>query len=79
LSWRFLDSFQYVPRAACTACGKTTQVQVPWAREGSGFTLLFEALALSLCKELPVAQAARQLRVQAQRRIGHCVKEARKL
>ena len=65
-SWRHLDFFQYeawlhapVPRVACTACGKTTQVQVPWAREGSGFTLLFETLALSLCKELPVAQAAR--------------------
>jgi transposase len=65
---------------ACTACGKTTQVQVPWARECSGFTLLFEALALSLCKELPVAQAAEQLRVHSHRlwrRIGHYVKEAR--
>jgi transposase len=40
-----LDFFQYeawlhaeVPRIACTACGKTTQMDVPWAREGSGFT-----------------------------------------
>jgi transposase len=31
---------------------------MPWAREGSGFTALFEALALALCKELPVLQAA---------------------
>lgn len=86
-SWRHLDFFQYeawlhadVPRVACSACGKTTMVAVPWAREGSGFTLLFEALALSLCKELPVAQAAKQLRVQGQRlwrRIHHYVKEAR--
>lgn len=86
-SWRHLDFFQYeawlhapLPRVACTACGKTTQVQVPWAREGSGFTLLFEALALSLCKELPVAQAAEQLRVNSHRlwrRIEHYVKEAR--
>ena len=86
-SWRHLDFFQYeawlhadVPRVACTACGKTTMVTVPWAREGSGFTLLFEALALSLCKELPVAQAAKQLRVQGHRlwrRIGHYVKVAR--
>lgn len=86
-SWRHLDFFQYeawlhadVPRVACTACGKTTMVTVPWAREGSGFTLLFEALALSLCKELPVAQAAQQLRVQGHRlwrRIRHYVKEAR--
>lgn len=69
-----------VPRVACTACGKTTQVPVPWAREGSGFTLLFEALALSLCKELPVAQAAQQLRVHSHRlwrRIDHYVKLAR--
>ena len=86
-SWRHLDFFQYeawlhadVPRVTCTACGKTTQVPVPWAREGSGFTLLFEALALSLCKELPVAQAAQQLRVQSHRlwrRIAFYVKAAR--
>jgi transposase len=85
--WRHLDFFQYeawlhadVPRVSCTACGKTTQTEVPWAREGSGFTLLFEALALSLCKELPVAQAASQLRVQGQRlwrRIRHYVTLAR--
>ena len=86
-SWRHLDFFQYeawlhaeVPRGACSACGKTTLVPGPWAREGSGFTLLFEALALSLCKELPVAQAAKQLRVQGHRlwrRIGHYVHAAR--
>ena len=28
---------------------------VPWAREGSGFTLLFEALAMLLCREMPMA------------------------
>ena len=67
--WRHLDFFQYeawlhaqVPRIACTACGKTTQMEVPWAREGSGFTALFEALALSLCQTLPVRQAAALLR-----------------
>lgn len=69
-SWRHLDFFQYeawlhaaVPRVGCTACGKTTQVNVPWAREGSGFTLLFEALALTMCRDLPVCQTARALRV----------------
>lgn len=82
-----LDFFQYeawvhasVPRVACTACGKTSQVPVPWARAGTGFTLLFEALALSLCKELPVAHAARHLRTDAKalwRRIEHYVNEAR--
>jgi len=62
-SWRHLDFFQYeawlhaeLPRVKCTACAKTNLVEVPWARPGSGFTLLFEAL--SLCQELPVAQAA---------------------
>ena len=87
-SWRHLDFFQYeawlhaeVPRVGCAACGKTTQIAVPWAREGSGFTLLFEALALTMCRELPVRQAARGLRVrdkQLWRRIEHYVTEARK-
>lgn len=43
---------------------------------------MFEALALSLCRELPVAHAARQLRVQAHRlwrRIAHYVTQARAL
>ena len=86
-SWRHLDFFQFeawlhaeVPRVKCDACGKTTQIPVPWAREGSGFTLLFEALGLSLCQELPVSQAANQMRVGAKRlwqRIAHYVNEAR--
>lgn len=87
--WRHLDFFQYeawlhaeVPRIACTACGKTTQLDVSWAREGSGFTALFEALALSLCQELPVRQAAALLRCsdkQLWRRIEHYVGAARAL
>ena len=88
-SWRHLDFFQFeawlhadVPRVACTGCGKTTQLSVPWAREGSGFTALFEALALALCRELPVRQAAAMLRCtdkQLWRRIEHYVDEARAL
>jgi transposase len=88
-SWRHLDFFQFeawlhadVPRVACTGCGKTTQMSVPWAREGSGFTALFEALALALCRELPVLQAAALLRCadkQLWRRIEHYVKQARAL
>ena len=53
---------------------------MPWARAGSGFTLLFEALALSMCQELPVAHAARHLRTSAKRlwqRIDHYVSQAR--
>ena len=87
--WRHLDFFQFeawlhaeVPRVACSACGQTSQVEVPWAREGSGFTALFEALALSLCQELPVRQAAALLRCtdkQLWRRIEHYVSAARAL
>jgi transposase len=86
-SWRHLDFFQFeawlhadVPRLNCSACGKTSQLPVPWAREGSGFTVLFEALALSMCQGLPVRQAAQMLRVsdkQLWRRIDHYVGQAR--
>ena len=88
-SWRHLDFFQFeawlhadVPRVACAGCAKTSQVGVPWAREGSGFTALFEALALALCRELPVRQAAALLRCadkQLWRRIEHYVEQARAL
>ncbi len=88
-SWRHLDFFQFeawlhadVPRVVCAGCGKTTQVGVPWAREGSGFTALFEALALALCRDLPVKQAAALLRCgdkQLWLRIEHYVEQARLL
>jgi transposase len=86
-SWRHLDFFQFeawlhceVPRIACGGCGKTTQMPVPWARPGSGFTAAFEALALALCRELPVRQAAGLLRCadkQLWRRIEFYVGQAR--
>lgn len=73
-SWRHLDFFQFeawlhadVPHIQCSGCGMTTQMTVPWAREGSGFTLLFEAVGLSLCRELPASQAANHLRVTSKR------------
>ena len=88
-SWRHLDFFQFeawlhadVPRIACASCGKTTQMTVPWARPGSGFTAAFEALALALCRELPVRQAAALLRCsdkQLWRRIEFYVDQARAL
>ena len=86
-SWRHLDFFQFeawlhcdVPRIACARCGKTTQLPVPWARPGTGFTAAFEALALALCRELPVRQAAGLLRCadkQLWRRIAFYVDQAR--
>jgi transposase len=64
-TWRHLDFFQHsahltarVPRCTCGAHG-VKQVQVPWARPGSGFTLLFEALAMMLMQSMPVASAAK--------------------
>jgi transposase len=88
-SWRHLDFFQFeawlhadLPRIACGDCGKTSRVGVPWAREGCGFTALFEALALALCRALSVRQAAALLRCndkQLWRRIEHCVGKARAL
>lgn len=64
-TWRHLDFFQHsahltarVPRCTCGEHG-VKQVQVPWARPGSGFTLLFEALAMMLMQSMPVASAAK--------------------
>jgi transposase len=63
--WRHLDFFQHqaflharTPRITCPDCG-VKQIAVPWARPGSGFTLLFEALAMTLMTAMPVAAAAR--------------------
>ncbi len=63
-SWRHLNFWQYkttltaqVPRVRCDACG-VHQIEVPWAREGSGFTLLFEAMALRLVTDMPLCNAA---------------------
>jgi transposase len=68
-SWRHLDFFQFeahvhceLPRISCSACQGITQLNVPWAREGSRFTLMFEALALTLAREMPVSACARILR-----------------
>ena len=51
-SWRHLNFFQHhclitarVPRTDCPEHG-VKRVKVPWAREGSGFTLLFEQAAM---------------------------------
>ena len=37
---------------------KVRQVALPWARERSGFTLLFEALVMAMVKEMPVKAVA---------------------
>ncbi len=64
-TWRHLNFFQHhcyitakVPRTDCPAHG-VKRVKVPWAREGSRFTLLFEQAAMTLVREMPVLAAAR--------------------
>jgi len=59
--WRHLNFFQYkafihagVPRVTCPAHG-VHAVPVPWARPGSGFTLLFEAMVVELAKSQPTS------------------------
>ena len=86
-SWRHLNFFQYqawvhaeVPRVHCMQCGKTTQVMVPWARSGSGFTQVLEAFIVALCEEMPVLAVARLLGVsddRVWRVLDHAVDTAR--
>lgn len=86
-SWRHLNFFQYqavlqarVPRVGCTVCEKTTQVSVPWARAGSGFTQTLEAFIVALCEQMPVLAVARLLGVsddRVWRVLDHYVKQAR--
>lgn len=72
-TWRHLNFFQHhcyvtakVPRTDCPEDG-VLRITVPWAREGSRFTLLFEQAALMLVREMPVLAAARIIGVTDQR------------
>ena len=60
-SWRHLNFFQHeayltakVPRVDCPQCGVHLIDNIPWARRESGFTLLFEAMIMTLAKSMPV-------------------------
>ena len=55
-TWRHLDFFQQ--GVQCPQDFVVKKVEVPWARSGSGFTLLFEALVMALAREMPVAVVA---------------------
>jgi transposase len=64
-TWRHLDFFQYraylhakVPRVTCPEHG-VHQVTLSWARPGSGFTLLFEALLLTFASAMAVKKIAK--------------------
>ncbi len=66
-TWRHLNFFQHecylncrVPRLKDEQSGKVKQAEVPWARSGSGFTLLFEAFSMCLIEqEMPVNKAGK--------------------
>ena len=84
-SWRHLNFFQHrsdlharVPRVDC---GVKT-VEVPWARAGSGFTLLMEAFLLLLVQGgMPPAQVGRMVQehdTRVWRVVRHYVDQARR-
>jgi len=65
--WRHLDFWQHrtelharVPRTSCQEHG-VLQAAVPWARAGSGFTLMMDAMILLLGQQMRVSATARQL------------------
>ena len=67
--WRHLNFFQHhclisarVPRVRCPEHG-VLLVDVPWARTGSAFTLLFEQVVMTLVREMPVSAVARIIEI----------------
>ena len=73
-TWQHLDFFQHkcylhakVPKVK-QADGKIKTYPVPWARKGSGFTLLFEAFSMLLIEnEMPVNKVAKVVKVYPNR------------
>ena len=65
LVWRHLNVFEHkceihcrLPRARCRLCQKTQRVLPPWEGLSMHFTKGFEAMALLLLREMPVATVA---------------------
>lgn len=85
MTWRHLNFFQHhcyitaaVPRVRCQEHG-VKQIEVPWARKGSKFTLLFEQAAMLLVREMPVLTTANILEMTDKRLwriVQHYVKSA---
>ena len=71
-TWRHLNFFEHkcflhcrVPRIAMSD-GKYRMVEVPWARPGSGFTMLFEAFTMKLIEsEMPVSSVSKRVKETA--------------
>jgi transposase len=85
MTWRHLNFFQHhcyitaaVPRVRCQEHG-VKQIEVPWARKGSKFTLLFEQAVMLLVREMPVLTTANIMEVTDKRLwriVQHYVKSA---
>jgi transposase len=86
-TWRHLNFFDH----ECYLHAKTPRVQLPdgqvrlisppWSGHVSGFTLLFEALILQLCKNMPVHQVAKLINTTDHKiwaMLDHYVEEARR-
>lgn len=65
--WRHLNFFENktyihcrIPRTKCSDCG-VRQIEVPWARKQSGFTLLMDAMILMLAQSMPILKVAEML------------------
>ncbi|WP_335871508.1 ISL3 family transposase [Bacillus sp. 2205SS5-2] len=66
-TWRHLNFLEYpcyihaeLPRTDCQKCGKIHRVDVPWAvKPRSNFTLLFDALIITLAKDMPMNAISR--------------------
>ncbi len=72
-TWRHWNFFQHhcyihasVLRVKCQEHG-VKRVEVPWARKGSAFRLLFEQAALALVREMSVNAAARFIEITDKR------------
>ena len=85
-TWRHLNFFQFktyihcrVPRTKCEDCG-VKQVKVPWARKGSGFTLLMDSMIVLMAQHMTVTAIAEMIDehdTRIWRVLQHYVAEAR--
>jgi len=71
--WRHLNFFEHtaiihgrIPRVKCPNCG-VHQVDLPWTRSDSGFTLLMEAEIISLAYSMQISQIAKKLSITDKR------------
>ncbi len=76
--WRHLNFFEHrtfphasVPRVNCKRCGVKT-VRVPWSRPESGFTLLFEAIVIMLCRSMPGKSRSPDIERSRHPHLAHC-------